>query len=458
MKLWEGRFHKELAAKADDFNSSISFDRRMYKEDILGSIAHATMLGECDIIDVADATIIVEGLNNILEDIESGKLEFDDEAEDIHTFIEAELTTRIGDAGKKLHTARSRNDQVALDFRMYCMNSTIKIQEYLKSLLQGIYSMAEQHTTTIMPSYTHMQRAQPISFSHALLAYAQMFIRDVDRLDDCKMRTDVLPLGAGAVAGTTYPINRLRTAELLNFKAVSANSIDAVSDRDFAIELIYCISMIMMHLSRFCEDLILWCTQEFAFLTLDDAYSTGSSIMPQKKNPDIAELVRGKTGRIYGDLVALLTVMKGLPQAYNKDMQEDKTATFDAIDTVCVCLSVFTEMLITAKVNDKNMLSATSFGFLNATDCADYLVKKGLPFRDAYRITGELVALCIEKNCTLEELTLEKYESFSLLFSADIYEAIDLMNCLNDRNVYGGPSAEAVKQQLKDLQEFLQSK
>ena len=455
MKLWEGRFHKELAAKANDFNSSISFDCRMYKEDIAGSVAHAVMLGECGIIGAKDATTITDGLKGILADIESGKLKFDTEAEDIHSFIEAELTKRIGDAGKKLHTARSRNDQVALDLRMYCMNAIGEIQSLLKNLLNGICGKAEKHTATIMPGYTHLQRAQPVSFAHTLLAYAQMFTRDLSRLDDCSARTSVLPLGAGALAGTTYPINRRRTAELLGFKAVSANSMDSVSDRDFAVELIYCISMIMMHLSRFCEDVILWCSQEFAFLELSDEYSTGSSIMPQKKNPDIAELVRGKTGRIYGDLIALLTVMKGLPLAYNKDMQEDKPALFDAIDTVCVCLSVFTEMLVTAKVKEKNMLAAMSSGFLNATDCADYLTKKGLPFRDAYRITGGLVALCTEKNCNLEQLPLKDYKALSALFAEDIYEAIKPLNCLNGRNVYGGPSADAVKQQLADLKKLL---
>ncbi|MCH5324797.1 MAG: argininosuccinate lyase [Eubacterium sp.] len=449
--MWAGRFSKEIAADVNDFNSSISFDARMYRQDIKGSIAHATMLGEQGIIDKSESAVIIEGLKGILADIEAGKLDFDPNAEDIHMFIEAQLTERVGDAGKRLHTARSRNDQVAVDLKLYLKDEISIISDMVRQLIGTVTDLAEQHTETVMPGYTHLQRAQPITFAHHLMAYAQMFARDLSRLADCYKRTDVMPLGSCALAGTTYPLDRRRTAELLGFADITLNSLDGVSDRDYAIELCNDISMLMMHLSRFSEEIILWCSWEFKFIELDDAYSTGSSIMPQKKNPDITELIRGKTARVYGDLQTLLTMMKGLPLAYNKDMQEDKEAIFDAIDTVKMCIKTFIPMLATMTVNKENMRAAAAKGFINATDCADYLVKKGLPFRTAYKITGMLVAMCIEKNTTLEDLPIEEYKALSDEFDTDVYDAISLDRCVMTRNVEGGPAPEAVKAQIAEL-------
>ncbi len=453
--MWAGRFSKEVDSKVNDFNSSISFDARMYKHDIMGSVAHATMLSEQGIISAEDCKAIIDGLNSILADIEKGMLSFDPNAEDIHMFIEAELTERIGDAGKRLHTARSRNDQVAVDIKLYLKDEVKEIEALVKELIVTITDIAEKHLETVMPGYTHLQRAQPITFAHHLMAYAQMLMRDLTRLQDCLYRMDVMPLGSCALAGTTYPLNRKRTAELLNFREFTMNSLDGVSDRDFCIELCSDISILMMHLSRFSEEIIMWCSWEFKFIELDDAYSTGSSIMPQKKNPDITELIRGKTGRVYGDLQTLLSMMKGLPLAYNKDMQEDKEAIFDAVDTVKLCISTFIPMLATMNVNKQNMRMAAAKGFINATDCADYLVKKGLPFRTAYKITGTLVALCIEKNTTLEELALDEYKKLCDVFDNDVYDAISLDTCVMQRNVDGGPAPEAVKKQIEDLKNKL---
>ena len=409
-QLWKGRFKKKLAKETNDFNSSISFDSRMFEEDIKGSIAHATMLGATGIIDKSESEKIVAGLSEILADIKSGKLDIDMSAEDIHTFVEGELTARLGQTGKRLHTARSRNDQVALDIRLTLRKEIDEISEKIKDLVLVLCNKAEENKETIMPGYTHLQRAQPITFGHHLMAYAQMLLRDLDRLADVKKRMNVLPLGSGALAGTTYPLDRNMVADLLGFDSVSLNSLDGVSDRDFCIELASALSLVMVHLSRFSEEIIMWCSWEFKFVELDDAFSTGSSIMPQKKNPDIAELVRGKSGRVFGDLTTLLTVMKGIALAYNKDMQEDKEAIFDAVDTVKMCLNAFTPMIDTMTVLKDNMRHAAAKGFINATDCADYLVGKGLPFRDAYKATGELVALCIDKNLTLETLPLDEYK------------------------------------------------
>ena len=433
--MWAGRFSKEVDSKVNDFNSSISFDARMYKHDIKGSIAHATMLGECGIIDPADSKVIIEGLNGILSDIENGTLHFDPNAEDIHMFVEAELTARIGDAGKRLHTARSRNDQVALDIKLYLKDEVDEIAKLVRELINTVIDIAKQHTETVMPGYTHLQRAQPVTFAHHLMASAQMLTRDLTRLADCKERMDVMPLGSCALAGTTYPLNRKRTAELLGFKNITMNSLDGVSDRDFCIELCSDISMLMMHLSRFSEEIIMWCSWEFKFAELDDAFSTGSSIMPQKKNPDLAELARGKAGRVIGDLCGLLTTMKGLPLAYNKDMQEDKDAIFDGMDTVKMCLTALTPMIATMKMIPENMRKAAAGGFINATDCADFLVSKGLPFRDAYKATGELVALCIKKGTTLEELPIDEYKSICPLFDEGVYDAINLENCVTRRGM-----------------------
>ncbi len=452
-QLWKGRFKKELAKETNDFNSSISFDCRMFEEDIKGSIAHATMLGATGIIEKSEADKITAELDSILNDIKSGALKIDMEAEDIHTFVEGELTQRLGQTGKRLHTARSRNDQVALDIRMTLKKETKEIKEKLKALVGVLCDKAEEHTETIMPGYTHLQRAQPITFGHHLMAYAAMLLRDIDRLDDAAERMNVLPLGSGALAGTTYPLDRQMTAELLEFNGVTQNSLDGVSDRDFCIELASALSLIMVHLSRFCEEIIMWCSWEFKFVELDDAFSTGSSIMPQKKNPDIAELVRGKSGRVFGDLTTLLTVMKGIPLAYNKDMQEDKEAIFDAFDTVKMCLTAFTPMIETMSVLKDNMRAAAAKGFINATDCADYLVGKGLPFRDAYKATGELVALCIDKGLTLETLELEEYKAVCDLFDEGIYKAISLEKCTFDRKVEGGPSPESVKRQIEIAKE-----
>lgn len=449
MPMWAGRFSKEIDERVNDFNSSVKFDARMYKQDIKGSIAHATMLSEQGIIDKSDSEKIIDGLNQILSDIESGKLEVDPTAEDIHMFVEAELTKRIGDAGKRLHTARSRNDQVALDIRMYLRDEIVEITQLVKELIRTVTDLAGKHLNTVMPGYTHLQRAQPITFAHHLMAYANMLLRDLDRLKDTYKRTDKLPLGSGALAGTTYPINRQRVCELLGFSEVCQNSLDGVSDRDFCIELASTVSILMMHLSRFSEEIIMWCSWEFKFVELDDAYATGSSIMPQKKNPDITELIRGKTARVYGDLNTLLSMMKNLPLAYNKDMQEDKEAIFDAVDTVKLCISTFIPMLSTMTVLSDNMRLAAARGFINATDCADYLVKKGLPFRDAYKITGTLVKRCIELGVTLETLPINEYKKLSDSFDENVYKAISLDTCVNERKSQGGPSPESVKAQIE---------
>ncbi len=457
MALWAGRFSKEIDETVNAFNSSIAFDARMYKHDIQGSIAHATMLGKCGIISLEDSQIIIKGLGEILEDIESGKLEFDPTAEDIHMFVEAELTKRYGDVGKRLHTSRSRNDQVALDLRLYLRDEIAEIREMVRKLCKVLVELAEKNTETVMPGYTHLQRAQPITFAHHLMAYVQMFIRDIGRLDDTAKRMNVCPLGSGALAGTTYHIDREMTAELLGFDSPMPNSLDGVSDRDYCIELANTLSIIMMHLSRFSEEVILWCSWEFKFIELDDAYATGSSIMPQKKNPDITELIRGKTARVYGDLNTLLTMMKGLPLAYNKDMQEDKEAIFDAVDTVKLCVKTFTPMMETLTVNKENMRAAAAKGFINATDCADYLVKKGMPFRDAYKISGTLVAECISKGLTLETLPIEEYRKMTDLFTEDVYEAISLETCVKGRLSQGGPSPDAVAVQIALAKEKLEA-
>ena len=453
--MWAGRFTKQIDERVNDFNSSIKFDSRMYRSDIEGSIAHATMLGECGIIDKGESEKIVEGLKGILEDIESGKLEFDPAAEDIHMFNESELTKRLGATGKRLHTARSRNDQVALDIRLHLRSDVAEIKAMTAELIDTIVTLAEKNTETVMPGYTHMQRAQPITFAHHLLAYAQMLLRDMGRLDDAAERMNVNPLGSCALAGTTYPIDRFRTTELLGFAEPMGNSLDGVSDRDFCIELASAISILMMHLSRFSEEIILWCSWEFKFIELDDAYATGSSIMPQKKNPDVTELIRGKTGRVYGDLNTLLTMMKGIPLAYNKDMQEDKEAIFDAVDTVKLCLKTFIPMLATMRVLPENMRAAAAKGFINATDCADYLVKKGMPFRDAYKATGTLVHICIEKGLTLETLPIEEYKAVCDTFDEDVYDAISLDTCVMQRGSFGGPAPEAVKVQIDGIKEKL---
>ncbi|MGN1457288.1 MAG: argininosuccinate lyase [Acutalibacteraceae bacterium] len=455
MKLWAGRFSKEIDKKTNDFNSSISFDSRMYREDIEGSIAHATMIGECGIIEKSESEAIVKGLEEILADIDSGKLQIDPNAEDIHTFIEGELTKRLGQTGKRLHTARSRNDQVAVDIRLYLKKEVKNIEKMVKELVSVLCDKAEQYSSTVMPGYTHLQRAQPITFGHHLMAYVEMLLRDVDRLQCTYRHMDEMPLGSGALATTTYPIDRNITASLLGFDRISQNSLDGVSDRDFCMELASTISIIMVHLSRFSEEIIMWCSWEFKFIELDDAFSTGSSIMPQKKNPDIAELVRGKSGRVFGDLMTLLTVMKGIALAYNKDMQEDKEAVFDAVDTVKMCLTAFTPMIETMKVIPENMRKAAANGFINATDCADYLVKKGLPFRDAYKATGTLVALCIEKGLTLETLPIEEYKKVCDTFDEGVYDAISLENCVNGRKVIGGPASANVIEQVKRVRNLI---
>ena len=453
--LWAGRFSKEIDSKVNDFNSSVSFDARMYRQDIRGSIAHATMLGDCGIIEKHESEKIVDGLKGILADIDSGKLLIDPNAEDIHMFVEQELTNRLGDTGKRLHTARSRNDQVALDIRLYLRDEIAELIPMVKKLIAALCDIAEKNLDTVMCGYTHLQRAQPITLGHHLMAYANMLSRDIGRLKDTDKRMDRCPLGSGALASTTYPIDRKEAADLLGFADVTQNSLDGVSDRDFCIELASALSILMMHLSRFSEEIILWCSWEFKFIELDDAYATGSSIMPQKKNPDITELIRGKTGRVYGDLTTLLTMMKGLPLAYNKDMQEDKEAIFDAIDTVKLCLGTFTPMLETMRVNKENMRAAAAKGFINATDCADYLVKKGLPFRDAYKITGTLVARCIELGTTLEALPLDEYKKLCDTFDIDVYDAINLDTCVNMRKAQGGPSPESVMMQIEYIRAFI---
>ena len=448
-QLWKGRFKKELAKETNDFNSSIGFDSRMFEEDIKGSIAHATMLGATGIIEKSESEKIVNELDKILGEIKSGELSIDMTAEDIHTFIEGELTSRLGQTGKRLHTARSRNDQVALDIRLTLRREIDEISEQLKGLVEVLCNKAQEHSATIMPGYTHLQRAQPITFGHHLMAYCSMILRDVDRLEDVKKRMNICPLGSGALAGTTYPLDRDMVADLLGFDGVTQNSLDGVSDRDFCIELASALSLIMVHFSRFSEEIIMWCSWEFKFVELDDAFSTGSSIMPQKKNPDIAELVRGKSGRVFGDLTTLLTVMKGIALAYNKDMQEDKEAIFDAVDTVKMCLTAFTPMIDTMTVLKGNMRLAAAKGFINATDCADYLVGKGLAFRDAYKCTGELVALCIDKGLTLETLPIGEYKAICDLFDDGVYEAINLDKCVNDRKVVGSPCSENVLKQVE---------
>ena len=457
MKLWSGRFGKETDALVNDFNASIQFDQRLYREDITGSIAHAKMLAATGILSAGDGAAIVEGLTGILQDIEDGKVEFTADNEDIHMNVEALLTARIGQAGKRLHTARSRNDQVALDFRMYVREQIPVIVGQLLELESVLCRQARQYQTAVMPGYTHLQRAQPISFAQHLMAYAFQFRRDVTRLEDCAARLNECPLGSGALAGTTYPIDRFMTAQALGFDKPMDNSLDGVSDRDYALELMSALSILMMHLSRFSEEVILWCSWEFKFIELDDAYATGSSIMPQKKNPDVAELVRGKTGRVYGDLMSLLTAMKGLPLAYNKDMQEDKEPVFDAIDTVEMCLPVFAAMLDTMTVRTDNMRTAAGKGFINATDCADYLTKKGMPFRDAYTVTGHLVAQCTAQGKTLEELSLDELRTASDLFDEDVYEAIRLENCMALRASFGGPAVAETTRQIAVIEDFVKA-
>lgn len=455
-KMWAGRFQKETDAVVNDFNSSVMFDCRMYAEDIQGSIAHATMLGRQGIIPKDDVQKIIEGLQGILADIEAGKIHFSPELyEDIHMANEQLLTERIGDAGKRLHTARSRNDQVALDMRLYVRREIKEIRALVLDFMHALCEVAFKHTETVMPGYTHLQRAQPITFAHHLMAYANMLKRDVRRLDDCLSGMDALPLGSGALAGTTYPIDRAFVAEQLGFSAVMDNSLDGVSDRDYCIELCADLSILMMHLSRLSEEVIAWCSWEFKFIELDDAYSTGSSIMPQKKNPDICELIRGKTGRVYGALTTLLTFMKAIPLAYNKDMQEDKEATFDAIDTVKNCLRVIAPMFRTMTVLTENMKNAAKRGFINATDCADYLTKKGMPFRDAYKATGTLVHYCIEHNKALDTLSLDEYKAVTPMFEDDVYHAIDLSTCVRERRSIGGPAPDEVARQLKVIEDFL---
>ena len=453
-KLWAGRFSKQEDERVNDFNSSISFDARMAQQDIQGSIAHATMLGRQGIIEPAEAELIVQGLESIARDLQTGALAIDPTAEDIHMFVEAELTSRLGDTGKRLHTARSRNDQVALDIRLYLRDQCQEIHALLLRYLDALTDQAAQHLDTVMPGYTHLQRAQPITFAHHLMAYSQMALRDLQRIEQTQARMNVMPLGSGALAGTTYPIDRQLVKTLLAFDAVSANSLDGVSDRDFCIELAGDIALIMMHLSRLSEEIILWCSWEFKFIELDDAFATGSSIMPQKKNPDVTELIRGKSGRVFGDLITLLTMMKGLPLAYNKDMQEDKEAIFDAVDTVKLCLSTLIPLLQTMRVNKENMRAAAAKGFINATDCADYLVKKGMPFRDAYKITGQLVAQCIAKQLTLETLPLADYQAASPVFDEDVYQTIALETCVKERKVEGGPSPEAVQKQIDAVKAY----
>ena len=455
MKLWAGRFQKETDTLVNDFNSSIGIDARLYQQDIRGSIAHATMLGAQGIIEPHEAEKIIDGLKTILTEIEGDGVEFTMENEDIHMNIEAMLTERIGAAGKRLHTGRSRNDQVAVDTRLYIKEEIPVIIKHIVNLQNVLIKKAKANLDTVMPGYTHLQRAQPTTFAHYMMAYANMFKRDISRLEDCLERMDECPLGAGALATSTYPVDRFQTAAALGFKKPTDNSMDSVSDRDYAIELLSDLSILMMHLSRFSEEIVLWCSWEFKFVDLDDAYSTGSSIMPQKKNPDVAELVRGKTGRVYGSLVTLLTVMKALPLAYNKDMQEDKEALFDAIDTVELCLPVFAAMLDSLTTRPKDMAKAASGGFINATDCADYLTKKGLPFREAYMIVGRLVNLCTKTGDTLDTLALKDFRAISSLFDKDVYQALDLKTCVNERKVYGGPAKESVEIQIQNIENFI---
>ena len=454
-KMWAGRTAGDTSKLADEFNSSIGFDSRMYKEDITGSIAHAQMLAKQGIIERKEADVLCDELAQILDDITAGKLPIDMEAEDIHMFVEEVLTSRVGDVGKKLHTARSRNDQVALDLRMYLMNRVEELTGDIKKLILALTDKADEYKEAIMPGYTHLQRAQPIMFGHHLLAYAMMLLRDVDRLADCKKRMNISPIGCCALAGTTYDTDRYFEAEQLGFDGIAMNSLDGVSDRDYVIELLSSLSILMMHLSRLSEEIILWSSWEFGFIELSDAYTTGSSIMPQKKNSDMAELVRGKTGRVYGDLMAALTMLKGLPLAYNKDMQEDKEGVFDAVDTASMSLGVFIGMISTMKVREENMKAAAQRGFINATDLADYLTKKGMPFRSAYKISGSIVAYCIANNEVLETLPLDKYKEYSDLFEQDLYGDIDLYTCVNKRNSVGGTSVQSIENQIKYVKERL---
>ena len=454
-KMWAGRTDGVTSKLADDFNSSIHFDSRMYRQDITGSMAHAAMLGAQNIITQAEADAIIDGLSQILADLESGALSFDMECEDIHMFVEQVLTQRIGDLGKKLHTARSRNDQVALDFRMYLRDEIDELLALVTALIKVVTDKAEAYADAIMPGYTHLQRAQPITFGHHLMAYAMMLLRDLERLADTRKRMNQSPIGCCALAGTTYHTNRHFEAEKLGFDGICMNSLDGVSDRDFCLELMGSLSILMMHLSRFSEEIILWSSWEFQFVSLSDAYTTGSSIMPQKKNPDMAELVRGKTGRVYGDLMAMLTTLKGLPLAYNKDMQEDKEAVFDAVDTVKMCLKVFAPMLATMTAKPENMKKAAQGGFINATDLADYLVKKGMPFRSAYKISGQIVAKCIAEGCVLETLPLSVYQQYSELFAEDLYQDIDLLTCVEKRISEGGTSLASVEAQIAYVKELL---
>lgn len=458
MKLWGGRFKSGVNELVNTFNVSISIDSRMYKEDILGSLAHVKMLGKQGIIPAKDSEKIVNGLNEILKRMENGVIHIDNSSEDIHSFIESTLTYYIGDEGKKLHTGRSRNDQVALDTKLYVKKYLIVVANELLNLQTVILNKAKENINTIMPGYTHMQKAQPITFAHHIMAYAEMLKRDYGRLLDCYERMNEMPLGSGALATSTYPIDRNFVSNELGFNKPTVNSIDSVSDRDYAIEALSALSLIMMHLSRFSEEVILWCTGEFNFVELDDAYSTGSSIMPQKKNPDVAELVRGKTGRVYGDLMTLLTVMKGIPLAYNKDMQEDKEALFDGLDTVLISIQTFTGMLDTMKIKKDVMKKAASGGFTNATDVADYLVKKGEAFRNAHEIVGKIVLYCIDENKAIDDLSLDEFKSFSPFFEEDVYKAIDLITCVEERSVMGGPSSSSVQSQISLLENFISEK
>lgn len=457
MKLWGGRFTKETNQLVHNFNSSISFDQKFFRQDIQGSIAHATMLAKQGIISDKEKDLIVNGLLKILEDIENGSLEISDDYEDIHSFVEAKLIEIIGDAGKKLHTGRSRNDQVALDMKLYIREEINILDNLLKNMMTTLLEIMKENIETYMPGFTHLQNAQPVTLAHHMGAYFEMFKRDRQRLSDIKNRMNLSPLGSGALAGTTYPLDREYCAELLGFDGPTLNSMDSVSDRDYLIELLSSLSIIMMHLSRLSEEIIIWNSNEYRFIELDDAYSTGSSIMPQKKNPDIAELVRGKTGRVYGALISLLTTMKGLPLAYNKDMQEDKELTFDAIDTAKGCIALSTEMLSTMKFNNDVMEESAKKGFINATDAADYLVNKGIPFRDAHSIIGQLVLTCIDKGISLDELSLEEYKSISPVFDEDIYEAISLTTCVNKRNTIGAPGKEAMEKVINIYEEYLQN-
>ncbi|MDO5695246.1 MAG: argininosuccinate lyase [Eubacteriales bacterium] len=451
MALWAGRFQKEIAKETNDFNSSLPFDCRMYEQDIRGSRAHVTMLAHIGVLTTAERDVILAGLDGILDDIASGHLHFDNDAEDIHSFVENELTQRVGEVGKKLHTGRSRNDQVAVDIRLYLRDEIDNLSVALRRLLTVLTNRAEEEAETVVCGFTHLQKAQPIIFGHHLMAYAEMFYRDMDRLSDCRRRLNVNPLGSAALAGTTYPLDRQLTSALLGFSEPTGNSLDGVSDRDFCLELASTVSIAMMHLSRFSEEIILWASMDYGYITLDDAYATGSSIMPQKKNPDIAELVRGKTGRVYGDMVALFTMMKGLPLAYNKDMQEDKEAVFDLCDTLSGCLAAFTPMLETMRINREVMRNGVRSGFVNATDCADYLVSKGLPFRDAYKIIGTLVGECTNSGRTLEELTLDELRAVSPAFDDDVDEALDIDNCVARRNCEGATSPDSVRRQVASM-------